>query len=73
MMTHLTPLRRRRSERALRSVSPAPHWSCITQTETVWVLHPNAWSEEHRRTTHSRMCPVTSLDQVVFPLHKALL
>ena len=40
--------------------------------ETVWVLHPNAWSEEHRRTTHSRMCPVTSLDQVVFPLHKAL-
>ncbi|MCB7514859.1 HAD-IIB family hydrolase [bacterium 210917-SL.2.15] len=42
------------------------------EDETVWVLHPNPWSEEHRRTTHSRMCPVTSLDQVALPLHKAL-
>lgn len=71
MMTHLPPCAAADLS-VLAERFPGAALELYHADETVWVLHPNAWSEEHRRTTHSRMCPVTSLDQVVFPLHKAL-
>ena len=71
MMTHLLPCAAADLS-VLAERFPGAALELYHADETVWVLHPNAWSEEHRCTTHSRMCPVTSLDQVVFPLHKAL-
>ena len=51
---------------------PAAALELYHEDEVVWVVHPNEFSENHRRITGTVLRPTASVSAVAAPFHKAL-